>query len=342
MRSKAMYWLSQLGADMVRFAPWFPNPGLVVAELEAPDCSRNYTSWDPHLLDEIYSDFARAVGNHTVAMQLSTLPSWMFTDGMPWSDCKGGPWEPCMNYGRQGGHLRDKTCGEVARYIARLVSWFTQGGARDECGNWHPSNNHHKWAVLSVLNEVQHEHFGPDNMGKSGPAFGVDAAKAYTTCFDAIVRETRKVYPTLKFVGPELGPEVWDKEKSTQFIGYFMTPENHADKKAPPLVSFHYPSGALCGAPKVRDDSSDYFQKLDCWITGGVADVEAIRRRVAPDTGLFCNEIYSGADGDMSSAVSNMDARCEPDRSSATLSTAPRSSRLRALCCAAGSATRSG
>eukprot|EP01050_Picozoa_sp_SAG11_P048150 SAG11_NODE_25603_length_356_cov_1.202335_2_plen_76_part_00 len=59
-----------------------------------------------------------------------------------------------MNYGRAGGHLRDKTCGEVARYIARLVSWFTQGGARDECGNWHPSGNHHEWAVLSVLNEV--------------------------------------------------------------------------------------------------------------------------------------------------------------------------------------------
>ena len=32
-----------------------------------------------------------------------------------------------------------------------------------------------------------------------------------------------------------------------------------------------------------------YFQMLDCWLTGGVADVEAIRRRVAPETGLFCN-----------------------------------------------------
>ena len=98
--------------------------------------------------------------------------------------------------------MRDKTCGEVARYIARLVSWFTNGGTKDECGNWHPSGHHHKWAVLSVLNEVQHEHFGPDNMGKSGPSYGVDAAKIYTTCFDAIVKESRKVYPTLEFVGP--------------------------------------------------------------------------------------------------------------------------------------------
>ena len=90
----------------------------------------------------------------------------------------------------------------MARYIARLVSWFTNGGTKDECGNWHPSGHHHKWAVLSVLNEVQHEHFGPDNMGKSGPSYGVDAAKIYTTCFDAIVKESRKVYPTLEFVGP--------------------------------------------------------------------------------------------------------------------------------------------
>ena len=195
---KAFYWLSQLGADMVRFAPWFPNPKLVVAELHPPDCGRNYSSWDPRLLDGIYTDFAAAVGNHTVAMQLSTLPSWMFTDGMNISACPADPWEPCMNYGRQGGHLRDKTCGEVARYIARLVGWFTAGGARDECGNWHASGHHYEWAVLSVLNEVQHEHFGPDNMGKNGPAYGVAAAEVYTTCFDAIAAESRKVYPTLQ------------------------------------------------------------------------------------------------------------------------------------------------
>ena len=67
-----------------------------------------------------------------------------------------------MSYGRQGVNMRDPTCGEAARYIARLVGWFTQGGATDECGTWHPSGHHHKWALLSVLNEVQHEHFGPD------------------------------------------------------------------------------------------------------------------------------------------------------------------------------------
>ena len=37
-------------------------------------------------------------------------------------------------YGTTGGTLRDKSCGEVARYIARGVGWFTAGGCTDECG----------------------------------------------------------------------------------------------------------------------------------------------------------------------------------------------------------------
>eukprot|EP01047_Picozoa_sp_COSAG01_P099548 COSAG01_NODE_29541_length_635_cov_0.875000_2_plen_172_part_01 len=110
---KAFYWLSQLGADMVRFAPWFPNERIVVAELEPPDCSRNFSSWNITLLDQIYADFARAVGNHSVAMQLSTLPSWMLTDGKPINATNPNPWEPDMNYGRQGGTFRDKSYAEV-------------------------------------------------------------------------------------------------------------------------------------------------------------------------------------------------------------------------------------
>ena len=290
--NEAFHWLGQLGADMVRFAPWFPNPGLVVAELHPPNCSRNYSSWNVTLLDAIYADFAAAVGEHSVAMQLSTLPGWMFSDGMPWADCDQDPWAPCMSYGRQGIAMRDPTCGEAARYIARLVGWFTQGGATDECGTWHPSGHHHKWALLSVLNEVQHEHFGPDPDRHFGP-WGSGAAN-YTKCYDAIVAESRKVYPDLKFVGPELGPEGWDGEHATQFLEYFLDGANHADGKAPDYASFHYPAGALCGAPPVRADSSAYFQKLDCWITGAVADVERIRQRIAPKAGLLCNEIYDG------------------------------------------------
>ena len=37
-----------------------------------------------------------------------------------------------------------------------------------------------------------------------------------------------------------------------------------------------------------------WTSRLDCWITGGVADVERIRQRIAPEAGLLCNEIYDG------------------------------------------------
>ena len=159
--------------------------------------------------------------------------------------------------------------------------------------------------MLSVLNEVQHEHFYE--------GLGVPAAKAYTRCYDAIVSESRKVYPALEFVGPELGPIKWDKEHTTDFLGYFLDPHNHADGKAPNQISFHCkidadafidliglacrlanlkslaiadPNPTLCGQRTTPEDSSPYFQYLDCWLQNEVAAVEKIRQRVAPETGV--------------------------------------------------------
>ena len=194
----AFRWLSRLGADFVRFAPWFPNPRVVVAELEPPDCSRNRTHWNTTLLDQIYADFASAVGSHSVAMQLSTLPSWLFTDGLPLNRTPADPWQPDLDYGTTGGKLRDPTCGEAARYVARLVGWYTAGGFMDECGAWHGSGYRYEWALLSVLNEVQHEHF---YQGAGRPA-----AEAYTVCYDAIRREGLKVNPALRFGAPPRPP----------------------------------------------------------------------------------------------------------------------------------------
>ena len=79
-----------------------------------------------------------------------------------------------------------------------MVSWFTNGGCRDECGVWHHSGHNYKWSVLSVLNEVQHEHF---TQGCS-TVDDCPAAAAYTACFDQIKAESLKVYPGLTFVGP--------------------------------------------------------------------------------------------------------------------------------------------
>ena len=94
--------------------------------------------------------------------------------------------------------LADPTCGEAARYVARLVGWYTAGGFMDECGAWHGSGYRYEWALLSVLNEVQHEHF---YQGAGRPA-----AEAYTVCYDAIRRASLQVNPALRFGAP---PEGW-------------------------------------------------------------------------------------------------------------------------------------
>ena len=44
----------------------------------------------------------------------------------------------------------------MARYAARIVSWYTQGGMVDECGVTHTSNFFYKWEYLSVLNEDEY------------------------------------------------------------------------------------------------------------------------------------------------------------------------------------------
>merc|ERR1719261_2359699 len=98
------------------------------------------------------------------------------------SDLPIYPWnttDPFTKY-EAGGELVDKTCGQMARHMARIVGWYTAGGFHDECGHWHESGFHYNWWGLSVLNEDEH-HIEPDD------------GTAYTTCFDAISAEVAKV-----------------------------------------------------------------------------------------------------------------------------------------------------
>ena len=126
-------------------------PKTVVAELRHPNCSAGSplgAGWNSTILDEILLDFMAANGNRSVAMQISTVPSWMMVGGTdpdtlpedPWSyrlwvtrhDVAGtwvAPFRACQQYRcgqgdyNKGNELVDKTCGELATYIARMVSW---------------------------------------------------------------------------------------------------------------------------------------------------------------------------------------------------------------------------
>ena len=94
----------------------------------------------------------------SVVQQLSTMPSYMFkggycTDGSA-SCLPAYPWNSTTKiggkYGNQGSELVDGSCGQVARYIGRLVGHYTAGGHHDECGHWHASGLHYQWWGLSI------------------------------------------------------------------------------------------------------------------------------------------------------------------------------------------------
>src|SRR6201999_3812474 len=67
--------LKDLGADYVRYVPWFPYPKLVVAELKPPADGKTY--WDFKLPDSTMAALMEATQGHSVVINFSTTPVWM-------------------------------------------------------------------------------------------------------------------------------------------------------------------------------------------------------------------------------------------------------------------------
>lgn len=68
--------LKELGADYVRYVPWFPYPKMAVAELKAP--ANGKTFWDFTYLDSTMQYFMEATKGHPVVINFSTTPVWMW------------------------------------------------------------------------------------------------------------------------------------------------------------------------------------------------------------------------------------------------------------------------
>src|ERR1700676_1139280 len=68
--------LKALGADYVRYVPWCPYPKLAVAELRAP--TKDSTFWDFTYLDSTMAAFMEATNGHSVVINFSTTPAWMW------------------------------------------------------------------------------------------------------------------------------------------------------------------------------------------------------------------------------------------------------------------------
>jgi hypothetical protein len=261
--------LQQLGADYVRYVPWLPYPKLAVAELQPP--ANGHTSWDFSLIDPMTEDFLRATAGHSVILNFSTVPAWMFVTPKP-VEYPADPDQVDWNY-TQGTELRDPSMKELGDYYARLVSWYVNGGFTDESGQRHESGHRFKVDYWEVLNESDFEH----NM----------TPEQYTARYDAIVSAILKVAPTMKFIGlalamPSDHPEMFE---------YFLDHEHHKPGIPLDMISYHfYASPSADQSPEVQQFT--FFDQADRFIAT-VRYIEAIRRRLSPQTRTTVDEIGS-------------------------------------------------
>ena len=133
IHEQAFQALKDLQADYVRYVPWLPYPKLGVAELESP--GDGMTHWDLSLIDPMTEDFMNATQGHSVIINFSTIPQWMFKTEKP-VPYPSDPNQVVWSY-TQGTEFRDPSLKEVSDYYARLVSWYTKGGFTDEFGKRH-------------------------------------------------------------------------------------------------------------------------------------------------------------------------------------------------------------
>jgi hypothetical protein len=273
MRVGALAALRDLNADYVRYVPWFPYPKLAVAELEAPTATK--TSWDFSLIDPMTIDFFENTKGHSVVLNFSTIPQWMFKTDKP----VAYPAEPNeVSWGYGGGtQLRDSTFKELTDYYVRLISWYTKGGFTDELGKFHKSGYHYEIPYWEVLNEPDLEH-------SMTPQY-------YTKIYDAVVSALKPLMPNTKFAGMALA---FDKP---EWFEYFLNPANHKPGIPLDLISYHCYANANSGQ---KFDAYEYavFDKAERFISA-VGYIENIRKRLAPNTKTDINELGTFVNDEM-------------------------------------------
>ncbi len=258
--------LHDLGADYVRYVPWLPYPKLGVAELEPPKDGK--TSWDFTPIDPMTIDFLEATKGHSVILNFSTIPQWMYVTDKPVA-YPADPAQVIWTY-EQGTELRDPSMKEVADYFARLVSWYTQGGFTDEFGQRHESGYHYSIPYWEVLNEIDFEHH--------------ITPETYTKLYDEVVLAMKKVQPDMKFVGMALAIPI-----EPHYFEYFLDHKNHKPGVPLDFISYHfYAVPSVDETPEVEQFT--YFAQADGFLKT-VRYVEAIRKRLSPETKTTIDEL---------------------------------------------------
>ena len=258
--------LHDLGADYVRYVPWLPYPKLGVAELEPPKDGK--TSWDFSAIDPMTIDFLEATKGHSVILNFSTIPQWMYKTDKPVA-YPADPAQVTWDY-EQGTELRDPSMKEVADYYARLISWYTKGGFTDEAGKHHESGYHYPISHWEVLNEIDFEHHFD--------------AETYTRLYDATVTAMKKVQPDMKFVGLAMAMET-----DPHYFEYFLDHKNH--KRGVPLDFISYHFYAVPGPDETPEvEQFTYFAQAEGFLKT-VRYIESIRKRLSPETKTTIDEL---------------------------------------------------
>jgi hypothetical protein len=256
-----------LGADYVRYVPWLPYPKLAVAELEPPTAGG--TSWDFSLIDPMTKDFLAATAGHSTIMNFSTMPAWLFKTEKPVtypSDPNQVDW-----YYTQGTELKDPSGKQLGEYYARLVSWYTKGGFKDENGKEHTSGYHYTFPIWEVLNEVEAEH-------KTTP-------ELYSARYDAIVSAIHSVSPGTKFMGLALA----DPSSDPEYFEYFLDHAHHEPGIPLDYISYHFYASPSAGQ-NIDDWQYTFFDQADRFLST-VGYIEQIRKRLSPETKTDTDEL---------------------------------------------------
>lgn len=259
--------LHELGAEYVRYVPWLPYPKQAVAELEPPKDGK--TSWDFSHIDPTLDDFMKAAGEHSVVMNFSTIPAWMYKTEKPVT-YPADPNQVFWDY-TQGTELRDPTMKEVADYYVRLLSWYTKGGLKDEYGKWHESGHHYKIAYWEMLNEIDFEHHW--------------TPEQYTKFYDVVTAAMLKVDPNLKFMSLALAAP----SKAPEMFEYFLNPAHHHGGAPLDFITYHFYAGPSADET-IQNWQYTFFNQEEGFLNT-VRYVEAIRKRLSPSTKTDLNEL---------------------------------------------------
>ncbi len=261
--------LHDLQADYVRYVPWLPYPRLAVAELEPPKDGNTF--WDFSVIDPMTIDFLEATKGHSVILNFSTIPQWMYKTEKPVA-YPNDPDQVMWDYER-GTELRDGSMKEVADYYGRLFAWYTKGGFTDEFGKRHESGHHYSIPYWEILNEPDFEH-------QTTP-------ETYTKIYDAVVESIRAVEPKTKFVGMALAAP----SENPRFFGYFLDPKNHKPGIPLDFISYHfYAVPTVDQTPEVQEFT--FFTQADGFLNV-VRYIEEVRKRLSPGTRTTVDEIGS-------------------------------------------------